>query len=461
MVRNILFRLLIVLLVLPAGCKVQRDTAELPLEVPGSFSSGGDAPVPNKWWMVFGDTTLNALIDTALNSNFSLMTAWHRLQESRAVVDRESSYLFPDLEAFCDAEANRPESENLDSERFSAGLGAFYEVDLWGRIRSQIDARRYIADASRADYQAAALSLAAEITITWYRLLEAANQVELIRSQIETNERVLAIIRNRFGSGMVRSVDILRQKQLLEATREQKYYAEGRFEVLKHQLNVLTGRPPQDEILFAAHALPELPPLPVTGIPIELVERRPDVRSAWLLLQAADSEMAAAISNKYPRLTISASLYSTSGNIGNLFENWAFSVAGNLLAPVFYGGRLSAEADRTEAAKYQRLYEYGQRVLTAFHEVEDALARETAQEKSLSSLQRQLELSVQTTGQLRNEYLNGMSNYLDVLVAMDQEQRLRRNLLDARLMLVENRISLYRALAGGFQTEREQGQALK
>ena len=201
--------------------------------------------------------------------------------------------------------------------------------------------------------------------------------------------------------------------------------------------------------------LPNLPPLPETGIPAELIQRRPDVKGSFKRLLAADRDLAMAISNKYPRVTLSASVSTAAYNVEDLFNDWGRSLAGNLLAPIFQGKELSAEADRAEAIKKQRLYEYGETILTAFREVEDALIRETKQVESIQSLEQQVELVVKTNEQLRMEYLNGMSNYLDVLTSLHEEQQLRRDLLNAKLSLLEYRIALYRSLAGDFETERE------
>ena len=276
----------------------------------------------------------------------------------------------------------------------------------------------------------------------------------LIESQIETNQTVLQLIENRFRLGLVQAVDVLRQRQLVEATREQRVIADAERQVLVHQLAVLLGRPPQEGPGTQPEDLPDLPPLPATGVPLDLVQRRPDVQSAFLQLQAADQDVAAAIRNQFPRLTLTASATSEV-TAGTLFQEWVTSFAGNLLAPLFYGGELRAEVDRTQAVRQQRLFEYGQTVLIAFQEVEDALVLEVRQRERISSLEDQLTLADQAYEQLRFQYLNGTSNYLEVLTALDEVQALRRDLLSARLTLVDQRIALYRALAGSFDTARE------
>ncbi|NBC64779.1 MAG: efflux transporter outer membrane subunit [Bacteroidetes bacterium] len=456
MLRNrSIFQLIILLgivLFLFIGCRTQSDLTD-PVEIPGSFSESGAELVPAKWWTSFEDKRLSTVIDSAMSSNFTLLTAWERLKAAEAVVDRESSLLFPSVEATGSAAADRFSNTSQDFEQIQLGLSSSYEIDLWGRIGSTIDAEQYRAQATLYDYQTAALSLSAEITSTWYRLADAQNQLALVNEQINTNLTVLELLNNRFEIGQIQSVDVLRQQQLVEATREQRTYAEARVQTLEHQLAVLLGQTPQSGVDLSPEDLPQLAPLPSAGLPTDLVQKRPDVRSAFASLRAADNDLAAAISNQYPRLSISASASTAAESAGALFEDWAMSFAGNLLAPIFYGGELRAEVDRNEAVKNQRLYEYGQTILIAFREVEDALIQEKKQVESIESIERQLELASQSYRQLRIQYLNGSGNYLDVLTALDDIQQLRRDLLTAQLTLVEYRISLYRALAGSFETE--------
>ncbi len=433
-----------------SACSLRKPRADLPLNPPESFSVSGSLQVPERWWTSLDDSALNAAIDTALASNFTLKTAWYRLSEARAVVDRESASLLPEIFASMRAETGSGQTDFEVYDNMSMGLTAEYELDLWGRIRYGIEGEEYRMEATRADFRAAALSLSAEVAIAWYRLAEARAQLEIAKEQTETNEKILKLLKNRFGNGQIRSVDIFRQEQLLEASREREIFRKTQIGLLEHQLAILMGRPPEQESQETAAKLPPLPPLPETGVPIELIRRRPDVQSAYNQLLAADRDMAAAISNRYPRLSFSAQLTTRGESADQLFKSWAYSFSAGLLAPLFYGGELQAEVDRNEAVKNRILYEYGQTVLVSFREVEDALIREVNQQERINSLMKQLELAGKSHKQLRAEYFNGLSNYLDVLTALEQEQQLRRDLLSARLELLEYRVALYRALAGGF-----------
>jgi len=438
-----------------SSCASKKTITDIPVDPPGSFSVDGDTLAPDRWWTAFDDDSLTAWVDSAMTSNFTLQSAWQRLLASRAVVKREQSPLFPTLEADVSADRQRFADSGRITEELSLGLSTVYEVDLWGRIRSAVEAEQLRAEASLYDYQAAAITLSAEVTTNWFELAEANAQVSLVNDQIETNERVLSLLRNRFGSGQIRAVDILRQQQLLEATIEQRLSAEQRIAILQNQFAVLTGRVPSNNISLNPELIENLPPLPETGVPLELVERRPDVRVAYNRLLAADQDVASAISNQYPRLSLRVNASTFQNSATSLFEDFALSFAGNLIAPIFLGRELQAEVERTQAVQIELLYDYGQSVLNAFREVEDALIREQKQRERIESINKQVELAQRAYDQLRVQYLNGAINYLDVLTALNEVQRLQRDQLSAKLDLLRFRITLYRALSGSINTDRE------
>jgi outer membrane protein TolC len=199
--------------------------------------------------------------------------------------------------------------------------------------------------------------------------------------------------------------------------------------------------------------LPALPPLPVTGIPAELLNRRPDVQRDFLAVLAADRDLASAISDQYPRISLTGSVTTAAEKPENLFREWIASIAGQIVAPLFDGGQRRAEVDRTSAVAQQRIADYERTVLIAYREVEDALARERYLHERIASLNIQLELARQSSIQLREQYVFfGETDYLDVLSAITEEQRLQRAALSARLELVLARIALYVALAGDIES---------
>lgn len=427
----------------------------MPIEHAKPFSSSGNGMVEDKWWTVFQDETLNSLVDSALRSNMNLAVVWEQFMASKAIVRRQASNKWPQIDASAQTARNFPEPDFVGGENTQLGLSTSYEVDLWGRIRTAVQAEKLRAEASLFDYRTAAITLSSQIASTWYQLVVAKKQLQITEEQIDVNEDIITLIRSRFVGGQIRAVDILRQAQLLESTKEQQIIFKTNVEVLENQLAVLLGRQPQESLQLESKTLPTLTSIPDTGLPLELIRRRPDIQRSYSLLLAADRDMASAVRSKYPRLSLGARGQLRSNNFDNLFENWAYSIAGNLLIPLFYGGQLNAEVSRTEAVKRQRLYDYGQTTLVAFQEVENGLTRDVMQKERLENIQRQLELAEKSNKQLRVEFLNGFSPYLDVLLGLDAEQQLRRDYLAAQLQQIQIRIDLYRALAGGFETDRE------
>jgi NodT family efflux transporter outer membrane factor (OMF) lipoprotein len=407
--------------------------------------------MPDRWWTAFDDASMNVQIERSLDGNYTLAAAWERLRAAQALTRREASDLLPYLDGIGDA-AGLFRSDGPEESLFTLGLEASYEVDLWGRIGSRVEAERLRASATFADYQATALALSAEVARTWFALIEAHAQLALLNEQIQTNLTAQELQEARFALGQIRSPDVLRQRQLVESTREQAVVVRARIDVLEHRLAVLQGVAAQEKTYKVGTVLPSLPPLPSTGLPAELLNRRPDVRRDFLALQAADRDVASAVSAQFPRVNLSASVITAAESPENLFREWIAATTGQLLAPLFNGGRLRAEVARTNAIVRQRFAEYAQTVLIAYREVEDALAREQYQLDRIQLLDSQLKLARQNSAQLREQYLIREVDYLDVLSAITEEQRLQRANLSARLELLQIRIALYLALAGDFET---------
>jgi NodT family efflux transporter outer membrane factor (OMF) lipoprotein len=438
-----------------AGCAHHETAKPLSIKTP-PFSPSGEVYVPDRWWRSFGDAALNHQIEYSLGGSFTLAAALQRLRAAQALARREASDLWPDFNGVADAEGTLRTFAPNDS-RFALGLDASYQVDLWGEIGSRVEAERLRASATEADYHAVALTLSAEIARTWFALIEAHAQLELLDEQLETNLTGLKLQETRFGGGGegVGSADVLRQRQLVESTREQIVIARAGVDVLEHRLAVLQGRPPQRATYYVGSDLPTVPPLPVTGLPSELLQRRPDVRRDYLALLAADRDLASAISAQYPRLNLAGALTTLADNPANLFHDWIFAIAGQVISPLIDGGQRRAEVDRNAAVLHQLVADYGQTVLIAFSEVEDALALERYQRQRIDSLNKQYELARQASEQLRDRYFRfgeeiGETEYLDVLTATITEQQLQRDMVSARLDLILTRIALYLALAGSF-----------
>lgn len=429
------------------GCAVREPIGKFSRQELPAFSDSGIAIPADRWWTELGDAELNDLVERAFASNYDLAAAMQRVAAARAVARRQASDFFLDVNGVVDTQSIFGPGEG----RFPSviGLDANYIVDLWGQVESRVEAERFRASATHADYQAVALIIASEVTRTWLSLIEANAQLQLLDDQIETNRTGLELQEARFGLGLVRSPDVLRQRQLLESTFEQYAVVQSQVEVLEHQLTTLLGEMPQDASYNPGTDLLELPALPNTGLPAELLKRRPDVRRDYLAFVAADRDLAAAVSDQFPRLNLTGSLFNVADRPADLFRDWFLTIGSSLVAPLLDGGQRRAEVRRNEAVTRLRFNEYGTTMLIAFSEVEDALARERYQVQRLKHLNAQVELARQSSEQLREQYLIGDEDYLAVLTALTAWQRLQRETLSAQLELRLTRVSLYLALAGG------------
>lgn len=431
------------------GCSAIPSPREMPIAPPPGFSQpGGERPSPDRWWREFADSDLDTLIEGALSENFSLRAAWARLRQADAVARREGASRWPSLDA--QGSVTRQDSDESDATTTrSAGFSAAYEIDLWGRLRANTEAAIREAEASAADLRTAALSLSAEVADTWYQLVEQRSQLALIESQIDTNRQLLKLVEARFRIGQASASDIYRQRQLLAQTQGERALTDTRRHTLKHRLAILLGSPPGGATLPEAVRLPALGPLPNTGVPADLLRRRPDLQAAQLRLNAADARTGAAVAARYPRLDLSASL-TTPGTSGGLFDGWLGNITAQLSAPLFDGGQRRAEVERSRAAALESLNNYGQTLLEALGEVEDALVGEHGQRTYLTSLETQLQQVEAVVRQERQRYFQGDTDYLSVLDALRSRQALERQQITAQRQLISDRIVLVRALAGGW-----------
>ncbi len=438
---------------LVAGCGARFESPSAPVEVPEKFSAGGTATAPKRWWTALGDENLDKLMDEALCGNLTLRAAWDRLRQAQAQLQKSAAPLLPSVTG--DAAASRTVSrtemlgKTYETE-FSLGLSASYEVDLWGRVRSTYDATELDARASEQDVLAAALTLSGQVAATWYRIVELRGQLDLLDEQIRTNSEFLDVITVKFRQGQVLAADVLQQREVLQERRGQRQVVFSQLAVACNALAVLLGRAPGGYRTPEGKMLPKLPELPSTGVPARWVSARPDVRAAQLRVMAADRRTAAAIAEQFPKLTLTAGADASDERIRDLFDNWLASMAAGLTAPVFDAGLREAEVRRSRAAAAEILHNYGQTVLEAVAEVENALAGEEHQRQYVESLRKQLDLSAKSLEQIRRNYIKGAEEFTRYLTSRLLHQQLASSYLRARRELLDRRIDLYRALGRGW-----------
>jgi len=425
-------------------------------EAMGENRLAGIAP-EERWWRAFGDPGLDEAVEGALRGNLDLRQAWSRLAQARALVTIEGADRYPQLDLGGSASRLRSEVDDTTtrSSSYLVSSGLSYELDVWRRVAESHEAALLTYRATRQDLESTALVLSGDVVSTWFAIQETKALLELLNAQIETSKRLLRLTETRFATGGGSGLDVIQQRQQLESARLEIPNIESRLETLRHRLAILLGRAPSLEMdrTLAREPdaeLPALPEFPTLVGPADLLETRPDLRAARLRLESADHEVAVAIADRLPRLGISFDYEFRAAHVSDLVDNELRSLTGNLIAPLIDGGRRRAEVRRREAIVDERLNAFGEAYINALGEVEDALVRERYQLELIEKLEGQILLGEQNLTYSRIRYVNGLTDYLSVLAAVQQLQDLERRLVIEKRSLLEIRSGLYRAMGGAW-----------
>jgi len=458
-----------------AGCAVHdvKTEPEAPVAIPERFTAGGAADsgapseerieTPDRWWRAFGDPQLDALVDRALDDNLDLRRAWTRLDQARAIARGASAASWPQITA--DAGLSRQRSVfnvgaplgliSNTATTWTLGLGARYEVDLWRRIASTEDAAALDVRATREDLETAAMTISGRVTELWLGIVGERAGLALLERQEAVTRQFVELVEARFAQGLASALEVYQQRQQLAALTSQRPLIEARISGYRQQLALLLGKAPVEAPDIARATLPASPPAPKTGIPADVLGRRPDVRAAQLRVVAADHRVGAAIADRYPSLALSGRIGFQAPDLADFVDSWIWSLASSLTAPLFDGGRRSAEVDRAKAAMEDLLLGYGQVVLQALLDVEAALVNEARQRENLALQEEQLALAQKTLSEAQVRYANGLVDYLNVLTALRTVQQTEQSKLAAERQLLAYRVQLYRALGGAWTRDLE------
>lgn len=410
--------------------------------------------VAQRWWESFGDDQLDGLVQEALAANYSLRQNWARLKQARALAVESGAALYPDLSLDGVASKGRKRTDNglvatqTDVDNYRLGLTSSYEIDLWGRIRSERQAAVLAAEATRQDLNTAAMTLAANVTTRWIGILSQRMQKQLLQRQLEANQTLEELVELRFRKSLASALDVFQQRQLVAQSRAQIPLVEQSERLLSNELAVLLGRPPHAAPRIVSLTLTVPAKVPATGIPVQLLTARPDIQAALRRLEAADWTVAAARADRLPAVRLSADAGYQADKLDLLFDNWFVNLAANITAPLVDGGRRKAEVDRTLAVVEEDLAAYRQTVLTAIREVEDALVGEEKLQAHLTGLNEQLAAARNALYEARSRYRNGLIDYLPVLTQLLTVQSLERTIIQRKADLLVARVDLYRALGG-------------
>lgn len=452
-----------------AGCAVgpnyKRPAVALPDQFRGAASQAvGDTSIADtKWENLFNEPVLRQLVETALKQNFDLQIAAERVQQARAVLDRQRANLFPFIDGQGQFNATRASTvgsvpfiakgADLSYSYTQAGIGASWELDLWGRLRRLNESARAQFLAAGENRLAVRVSLVAEVMNTYFALLEQDRELGISRQTRDIAENGLRLTTLRRDRGAATGLDVRQAEQLLYTATAQIAAAERGIAQTENALSFLLGQAPGDVARGSALeqiARPaELPP----GMPASLLARRPDIRQAEQELISANAEIGAARAQYFPQISLDAFLGGQSRAVTDIFTGPArlATITPATIFPIFRAGQVRANVRLTEAQQRAALIVYQQTIFSGLRDASDALVANDRTREQVNQQERLVNALTESTRLSRLRYEGGLDSFLQVLDA-------DRNLFQSQLVLAQLRlfelqsvVRLYRSLGGGWQ----------
>ncbi|MGD9331161.1 MAG: efflux transporter outer membrane subunit [Desulfobacterales bacterium] len=436
-----------------ASCQTHSvDRSPAPISTAGaafSMTSPAQEMSDSVWWAEFGDAKLDDLIRRSLERNFDVLQAMARLKQAMALTRQAEALRLPlvDLEA----SGQKDWIDGDGKERILRAGGALsWEIDVFNRLGSLALARRSEQTARLEDIEAVRLSLSAEVAETYFDAVSQRRQLDLLQEQIAIDRDLLELTELRFNGGLTANVDVLQQSSQLAETESLVPPTQAALRISENRLDVLIGQAPDaldrvdSEDRFAA-----IGDWPFLGVPSDLLLQRPDLRALQNELVAADAEIGRAIAERLPRITLEGAYDYEDGPI---IRGPAGFLLGTLVQPLLDWGARKAEVERNRALYVERLAVFSQAYLEAIEDVENALYQERRQRQFLVRLERRRQLLAQTVDQTRDRYTGGLTDFLPVLNAIQELQRVERIIVRQQRELLVFRIQLHRALGGKLES---------
>jgi NodT family efflux transporter outer membrane factor (OMF) lipoprotein len=441
------------------------QTPELPVEPPEVWatSEGVSPELDPEWWKSFGDERLNRIVAEALDANYDLAVAAARLERAAADAKVAAADLYPRVRANLGGSRRKqnfigfpiPGSEDrvLSSTATNVGLTVetSWEVDLWGRISAQSRASLTSYQASAAELDGARLSIAGRTVKAWFVAAEAVEQLRLAEATLASFQGSTDQVRDRYEAGIRPSLDYRLSLANLAAAEANRANWTQQLDLAKRQLEVLLGRYPGADIETAAVVGVTPPEIP-SGLPAELVARRPDLVAAERRLTASGELVSAAQRARYPSITLTATGGTATAALTDLLDGnfGVWSLVGSLVQPIFEGGRIRANIERAAAGKNEGLATYINAVLIAYLEVERALAAEEFLAERESALAAASQHSAAAERLAEDRYRSGLEGYVTVLESQRRSFDAESALISVRRVRLDNRVDLFLSLGGGF-----------
>jgi NodT family efflux transporter outer membrane factor (OMF) lipoprotein len=454
------------------GCKVGPNYKAPTVPMPPAYSDGGhngawaaarpaDEADRGSWWLVYGDAELSDLEQRCAKSNQSIEAALHAYDQAHDVVRENRASLFPTVSIGGVATRNRisnttplrPAGAAADYWEFLIPLNISWEPDFWGGVRRQIESSAANAQTSAANLASTRLSLQGMLAVTYFQLRGLDLQAQLLRSTIDAYTQAVKLTQARMKGGVASEIDVDEAQTQLEDARAQLIDIGVERSQYEHALAVLVGEPATGFHIDERALTGNPPPIP-TGLPSQLLERRPDIAAAERAVAATNALIGVAKAAYYPNITLGASGGIESDKFSQVFNAGSaqWSAGPNASEVLFDAGRRKAQVDYALAQQAQATALYREQVLAAIRDVEDQLSALRVLEQETATQQRIVDAAKRSTALSQLRYKGGLATYLEVLTNQTTELTAERATASLATRRIVASAQLQMALGGGWST---------
>jgi multidrug efflux system outer membrane protein len=450
----------VALVTLMAGCAIGPDYQRPEVDLPGDYGvPQAQVAAPEKWWTLFNDPVLDKLVEEALAANRDLKAAAYRIEQARAQFTIARASLSPDAGVEFDASRTRNSErsnfptppEFLESSNHRLVLRASWELDFWGKFRRATEAARAELAASESGAEAVRRSLIGEVVRGYFTLRALDRRLEFLEMTRDGWAKATELMKLRLDAGLSNELEYRQVESNFRSAAARVPVARQQRAAQEGMLAMLLGRSPREvfasEVPRGDPATPDAVEVPA-GLPSDLLLRRPDLREAEERLHAANARIGVARAAYFPSITLTGYYGGESQSLGDLFSTSArtWSLAGNLLQPLFAGGQIRGGVDFADARTREAAELYQKAIANAFREVRDALAAQgNLREAHLQQLARERSLE-KTVGLTKLRYDNGVVSLFELLESDRQRIAAQLEAIDAERDRRNAIVDLYLAL---------------
>jgi multidrug efflux system outer membrane protein len=410
-----------------------------------------EAEVDHLWWIRFGDSTLDALITEALGNNKTLQIARARVEEARAGRNQTRARLFPEINVVAGARRNNL-GYTTNNKAVSIGevdVEASWELDIFGRNRARVSEASALLQSIEASRQAVRVALLAEVARNYFDLRNYEHQLRLTRQNLETQKKTQELVKAQLQGALASDFDVQRAGAQVSATEALIPTLQTAYEATRNRLNVLLGYPPgsRDSLLKSAGKLKPLEHHILIAASARVLAARPDIRAAERRFAASISARASARAELFPNISLTA-LFGAQSSTPFSSAPWGIGVS--LVQPILNFGRIEAQIDAADARQRQAFLGYQQTVLEALEDMENALSGYLNETKRNAFLTTEVRQNRKAADLAMQQYKNGYTGLLDVLVAVRDLLDSESSLAASDASLRNDLVNIYTAAGGGW-----------